>query len=153
MDMPVESARERIVHCAAAHSDRCTVKSFPGYVSLHVADKDAHYWSPRLSLSLEHEDGGRTRIEGTYGPHTDVWSAFLYGYMLVGSIGIFSGLLGACQRFLNMPAWGLWVASLMAFIAVGMYMLAQFGQKIGAQQTFVLHQIFEEAAGQSVEIH
>jgi hypothetical protein len=33
-----------------------------------------------------------------------------------------------------------------------MYLTAQFGQKIGAQQTFLLHQIYESAVGQSVEI-
>jgi len=152
IDLGVEAARERIVNCAQAHSDRCSVKSFPGYVSLHVTDKDAHYWSPRLSLSLEPEGEGKTRVNGTYGPHTDVWSAFLYGYMLVGLIGVFSGLLGACQFWLHMSAWGLWIATVMLLIAVGMYLLAQFGQKIGAQQTFLLHQIYEEATAQTVEI-
>ena len=152
IDSGVEATREMIVTCAQEHADRCSVKSFPGYVSLHVLEQDSHYWSPRLSLSLEPEGEGKTRVEGTYGPHTDVWSAFLYGYMLVGLIGVFSGLLGACQFWLNMSAWGLWIATFMLLIAVGMYMLAQIGQKIGAQQTFLLHQIYEQAVGSTIEI-
>ncbi len=150
--MDVEAARELIVHHARGHADRCEVKSFPGYVSLHVVEKDSHYWSPRLSLSLEPGGAGKTRIDGTYGPGTNVWAAFLYGYLLVGSIGLFSGLLGVCQFWLGMWAWGLWVATLMLLIAAGMYLSAQFGQKIGAQQTFLLHQIYEAAVGQSVAI-
>ena len=152
IDSDIETAQHTIVSSAQQHADRCSVKSFPGYVSLHILEKDTHYWSPRLSLSLEPGLEGKTRVDGTYGPHTDVWSAFLYGYMLVGLIGIFSGLLGACQFWLNMPAWGLWIAAAMLIIAIGMYLLAQFGQKIGAQQTFLLHQIYEQAVGATIEI-
>ena len=152
IDADIETARHTIVSSAQQQADRCSVKSFPGYVSLHILEKDTHYWSPRLSLSLEPELEGKTRVDGTYGPHTDVWSAFLYGYMLVGLIGIFSGLLGACQLWLNMTPWGLWIAATMLIIAIGMYLLAQFGQKIGAQQTFLLHQIYEQAVGTTIEI-
>ncbi len=152
LEMDMEAARELIVNHAREHPERCAVKSFPGYVTLFVVEKDTHYWSPSLSLSLESAGEGKTRIDGTYGPSTNVWSAFLYGYMLIGSIGVFSGLLGACQYWLSMQAWGLWIATAMLLIAVWMYLSAQFGQKIGAQQTFQLHQIYEEALGQSVEI-
>jgi hypothetical protein len=62
------------------------------------------------------------------------------------------GIEHGCQLWLKMPAWGLGIATVMLLIAIGMYLLAQFGQKIGAQQTFLLHQIYEEAAGQTVEI-
>ena len=150
--MDVEAACALIVNHAHEQADRCEVKSFPGYVSLHVVEQDSQYWSPRLSLSLEPEGAGKTLVEGTYGPSTNVWAAFLYGYLLVGSIGLFSGLLGVCQFWLGMQAWGLWIATLMLLIAIGMYLSAQFGQKIGAQQTFQLHQIYEAAVGQSVMI-
>jgi hypothetical protein len=152
IDLGVEAARERIVKGAREDADRCEVKSFPGYVSLHVLEKDSHYWSPRLSLSLEPAGEERTRVEGTYGPNTNVWSAFLYGYMLAGSAGMFSGLLGACQFWLGMRPWGLWIFVVMLLIMAAMYVCAQFGQKIGAQQTFLLHQIYERAVGESVEL-
>lgn len=152
IDLSIEAAREQIVNQARQQADRCNVKSFPGFVSLHVLEKDSHYWSPWLSLSLEPEGDGRTCIVGTYGPNTNVWSAFLYGYMLLGSVGLFSGMLGACQLCLHMRPWGLWIFTVMALIMAGMYVSAQLGQKIGAQQTFQLHQIYEVAVGESVEI-
>lgn len=152
LDLDVAAAVAQITNHARLHPDRCEVKSFPGYVSLHVVEKDSHYWSPRLSLSLEPEGEGKTRVDGTYGPNTNVWAAFLYGYLLVGSIGVFSVLLGGCQLCLGMQPWGLWIAAAMLLIAAGMYISAQLGQKIGAQQTFLLHQIYEEAVGCSVEI-
>jgi hypothetical protein len=41
----------------------------------------------------------------------------------------------------------------MLLILIGLYLLAQFGQKLGALQTFRLHQIYEAAMGRTVEIH
>jgi hypothetical protein len=35
----------------------------------------------------------------------------------------------------------------------GMYLLAQMGQKLAAQQIFSLHQIYEAAVAESVEVH
>ncbi|MEI2677185.1 MAG: hypothetical protein V9G29_04595 [Burkholderiaceae bacterium] len=113
IDIDVEGAGEMIAKYAREHADRCEVKSFPGYVSLHVVEKDTQYWSPRLSLSLEPEGEGKTRVDGTYGPSTNVWAVFLYGYMLVGSVGAFSGVLGGCQFWLGMQAWGQWIVTLM----------------------------------------
>jgi|GEM_PF-6382997 len=51
--MDVEAACALIVNHAREQADRCEVKSFPGYVSLHVVEQENQYWSPRLSLSLE----------------------------------------------------------------------------------------------------
>lgn len=152
IDLEVEAARDRIVLGARQEGDRCEVKSFPGYISLHVLEKDSHFWSPRLSLSLEPEGNDTTRVNGTYGPNTNVWAAFLYGYLLVGSAGLFSGLLGACQFWLEMRPWGLGLFLVAVVVMAGMYVSAQLGQKIGAQQMFLLHQIYERAVGQSAEI-
>jgi hypothetical protein len=152
IDLGVEAARERIVRGALQDENRCEVKSFPGYISLHVLEKDSHYWSPRLSLSLEPEGDNKTQVNGTYGPNTNVWAAFLYGYLLVGSAGLFSGLLGACQLWLEMRPWGLGLFLVAVVVMAGMYVSAQLGQKIGAQQMFLLHQIYERAVGQSAEI-
>jgi hypothetical protein len=152
LDLGVEAAREQIVNSALKQANRCEVKSFPGYVTLQVLEKDSHYWSPRLSLSLDPDGEGRTRVVGIYGPNTNVWSAFLYGYMLVGLVAMFSGLLGACQFWLGMAPWGLWIFAAMLLIMAAMYVSAQFGQKLGAQQTFLLHQIYESAVGEGAEI-
>ena len=37
--------------------------------------------------------------------------------------------------------------------AIGLYISAQFGQKLGAIQTFRLHQIYEAAIGRTADIH
>ena len=151
VELGVEETRRLLVSRVEESGARCELKSFPGFVCLRVPAEDRRFWSPRLNLSLEDEDG-HTRVQGTYGPNANMWSSFLYGYLLVGSAGLFSGILGACQWKLGMTAWGLWIFAAMAAIATGMYLMAQLGQKLGARQTFELHRIYEDAAGQRIEI-
>lgn len=152
IDLGVDEARQKIVQSASQEAARCEVKDFDGFVCLRVPESERHYWSPRLNLSLDSDGDGRTRVEGIYGPNANMWSSFLYGYLLVGSGGLFSGILGYCQWTLGMQTWGLWVFGVLVAVAIGMYLVAQFGQKIGARQTFQLHQIYEAAVGMTVEV-
>ena len=148
----VDDVRERLTTALQKAGEKFDVKSFPSYLSLRVPEAEQHYWSPQLQISLDPEDG-ETRLTGTYGPGTNMWASFLYGYLIVGSIGLFSGILGACQLCIGDSPWGLWIFAAMLAAAIGLYLSAQMGQKLGAWQTFQLHQVMEAAAGRSIEIH
>ncbi|MEZ5387096.1 MAG: hypothetical protein R3F13_16430 [Prosthecobacter sp.] len=152
IDLGVEATRQKIVESASREAGRCEVKHFAGFVCLRVPESERHYWSPRLNLSLEPDESGGTRVAGIYGPNANMWSSFLYGYLLVGTGGLFSGILGYCQWTLGMQPWGLWIFFTLLTVAIGMYLLAQFGQKLGARQTFQLHQVYEAAVGVTVEV-
>jgi hypothetical protein len=152
IELDIEEARRQIVSQVGRDEARCEVKSFPGFICLRIPEQDRHFWSPRLNISLEPDDQGKTRVQGTYGPNANMWSSFLYGYLLVGSIGLFSGILGCCQQTLGMTPWGLWIFAVMLVLGIGMYVMAQLGQKLGARQTFLLHQIYEAAVGREVRI-
>lgn len=132
---------------------RVEVKNFPGYVTLRIPEEDQHFWSPLLNLSLETDDEGRTVIHGIYGPNANVWTIFLYGYLLIGSLTLFSGLLGISQWVVGVNSWGLIIFGVLAGLLIGLYLLAQFGQKLAARQTYLLHLTYEAAVGRAVEIH
>lgn len=152
IELGPEATRDLIVQSLAQQEPKFLVKVFPGYIGLHIPVAEQHFWSPRLALELEATPEGTTRIEGTYGPDANVWSLFLYGYLVVGSLGIFSGILGGAQLVIESYPWGLYVCCSMAVIAAGMYLSAQFGQKLGAWQTFQLHQAYQTAIGRPAEI-
>jgi len=152
IDLSMDDMRDRLVRQARDDGDRCEVKCFPGYLTLRIPEADQHRWSPQLNLSLESDTPGKTHVEGTYGPNTNVWSAYLYAYLLVGTAGIFSGIFGACQWCIGATAWGLGVFAITVALAVGLYILAQFGQKLAAQQTFLLHRVYEDAVGHAVVV-
>lgn len=144
--MDAESASARVLEALAGLPEGIVVRAFPGLVGLHVADAQRRTWSPRLLLNFESQRDGTTIIEGVYGPEIEIWSVFLYGYFFTGMIGVFSAILGGAQFFIGSHAWGFWVAGGMAVVAAGLYVAAQFGQKLGAWQTFQLHQAWQAAA-------
>ena len=152
LDLDVGEAQEMVIGEVKNGSDRCEVKVFPGFVTLRIPEEDRHFWSPRLTLALEEPETGKTRIEGIYGPNANVWGMFLYGYLVIGSIGLFAGCLGFAQKLIGHTPWGLWIFGVMLASAIALYLFAQFGQKLGAIQTFRLHQIYESAMERTVDI-
>lgn len=153
VEWDVETAQQRLLDGLRQKGARCKVMDFPGYVTLRIPDQEQHFWSPQLTISLEPTDDGRTRLEGTYGPNTSVWSMYLYGYLLVGTASLFAAVFGLSQWLAGTRAWGLWILAGLATCAAGFYLVAQFGQKLGARQTFQLHQELEAAVGRTVDIH
>jgi hypothetical protein len=146
LDLGAEEARALIVGRIGNNGSECEVLSFPGFICLRVAQDRRRFWSPRLHLSLEALGEGKTRVSGTYGPNANMWSSFLYGYLLVGSVGLFSGILGWCQYALGLWAWGLWIFHPMLAATAGMFLLGHLGRKLGQRQTLELHRIYEQAA-------
>ncbi|WP_353565682.1 hypothetical protein [Haloferula sargassicola] len=144
--------QQRLFDALCAAGGSFEVKSFPGFLCLRIPPSDRHFWSPRLHLSFEAGEAGKTCLEGIYGPNANVWSLFLYGYLLVGSAALFGGSFGWAQHALGKTPWGLWIFWAALAIAAGLYVLAQFGQKIGSQQTYRLHQLFEAALGDRIEV-
>jgi len=153
VDLSPDQARTHLLRSFTADTSHFEVRDFPGFIGLHVAEKERRYWSPRLFLVLDPTPEGTTRIHGTYGPEIEVWSVFVYGYLITGLIGTFAGILGFAQMFIATTPWGLWVTGTAAAIAALLYVGAQFGQKLGAWQTFQLHQAYESAIGRPTEIH
>ena len=152
MDSPPEDTRQRILRLVAEHAAWIEVHNFPSFVGLHVPEEQRRYWSPRLFLSLEPAAPGGTKVTGTYGPEIEVWSVFLYGYLVSGLLGTFSAILGGAQLFVESHPWGFYVTGAMAVVATVLYLAAQLGQKLGARQTFELHQVCEKALGRTIEI-
>lgn len=153
LDLAMEEAHARLARAVEAGADPCEMKVFPGFICLRIPEQDRHFWSPRLNLEFEGTQDGKTRIEGIYGPNANVWGLFLYGYLLTGTFGLFSGIFGLAQCLIGKHPWALWIFGAMLALALALYLVAQFGQKLGAQQTFRLHRIYEAAMGRTVEVH
>lgn len=131
----------------------CSAKILPDFIVLNIRKQDQHFWSPQLSLSFElDEDGERTVIRGLYGPNPTVWAFFTYGYASIGILATFLGMYGFSQYSLGQEASILWSLPVLAVAALILYVVAQFGQKIGAEQMFTLHHFFEDSIGHRVHV-
>lgn len=153
IDSNPDETRARLLQAFAEKSPGIEVRGFSGFIGLHIAENSRHVWSPRLLLDLKSSAAGTTVIEGVYGPESDIWSIYLYGYLITGLLGTFAGALGWAQLVIGSQPWGLWVLGAMAALAGLLYLAAQFGQKLGAWQTFQLHQAYQTAVGQPTELH
>lgn len=142
---PRGPTRDILVRGLATHAPHLVVKPFAGFIGIHIADRQRRYWSPRLFLSLYDTPEGGTRIEDVYGPEIEIWGVFLYGYIISGMLGTFSGILGGAQLLIGAQPWGFWIAAGMAVAALLLYLAAQLGQKLGAWQTIQLHQAYTAA--------
>lgn len=143
---PAET-RARILDAFHRQAPAFEVKDFPGFIGLHIGAKERRYWSPRLLVVLEPTKEGTTVVQGIYGPEMEVWSVFLYGYLITGMLGTFSGMLAYAQFTVGSTPWALWVLAASAAIALLLYLFAQLGQKLGAWQTFQLHHTYQTAFG------
>lgn len=146
--LPPGEARTRLLQALAEHAPTLEVRAFPDFIGIHTPEAERRYWSPRLFLSLHPDPAGGTRIEGVYGPEIEVWSVFLYGYLITGLLGTFSALYGFAQLVIETYPFAFYGTGGMALGAVLLYGAAQLGQKFGAWQTFRLHQAYCTAFGE-----
>ncbi|MCB1066042.1 MAG: hypothetical protein KDN20_24380 [Verrucomicrobiae bacterium] len=153
LEMDPESLREQIVNRVQNSGGRFEIKSFPDFVCLRIHQEDRHFWSPRLNLSLAATDDGKTEVKGIYGPNANVWSLFLFSYLIAGFFGFIAAVIGISQWMIGNEPWGFWALGGALTVIVILYLVAQFGQKLGVQQTFLLHQTYESAIGAHAEIH
>ena len=147
VDLGLVEAQQRIVAAVGTERGQFEVKNFPGFICLRIHAEDRHLWSPRLNLSMEQTPDGRTLINGTYGPNANVWSMYLYAYLITGLLGVLSGIFGICQWLIGEYAWGLWVFGGIVVLGLALYIAAQFGQKLGARQMYQIHLAYEDAIG------
>ena len=114
------------------------------YAVIKIPREERHYWSPQLALTIEpYEDKKAVFVRGLYGPKPSVWAVFFMSYAALGIVSLFVGVFGLSQIMLEKPAPILWAIPGFAVIALIMYLVAQAGQKVGAEQMYRIHHFYE----------
>lgn len=132
--------------------EQFTTTHTQGNIYIKIHPKNQHMWSPQLHLSFE-QDEDQAIIRGLYGPNPTLWAIFFFGYVALGLSACFFGMWGLSKWSLGMDASVLWTLPVFAAIATGMYLSAQAGQKLGAQQMFDIHHCYEQAIDEKVAVH
>jgi hypothetical protein len=148
-----EAIRQMVENEIKSKGANCDLDIRKGHISVKIPEEDRHFWSPQLDLSIEQEEGeGKTLIRGHYGPNPNTWALFTYGYVVLGILFVFVGIWGMSKMTLHKPAPELWLLLVISGLAAGLYILAQFGQKLGAEQMFRLHFFYQKAIGENIRI-
>lgn len=146
-DLAPAEVQRTLVDGVRGRAGAFEVKNFPGFTTLRIGEGDRHFWSPRLVLSLDPADDGRTEVTGLYGPNANVWAILLYAYLFTGSFGLFSLILGLVQWKIGSNPWALWVFAVSAVVGTGLLAMARIGRRIGEPQIRLLHEAYEEVMG------
>lgn len=119
-------------------------KIVDNYIYLKIPEKDQHYWSPEMRISIKKINAGSI-ISAMVGPNGKVWATFLVFYGLAVMLLIFGGSLGISQWFLGIESMWLWSipASILTY---GIILLAaKYGQRLGREQHILLRYFLDEA--------
>jgi len=124
----------------------------PNHIILKIPPDQRHYWSPQLNISIEIKEDV-TVVRGLYGPNPNVWATFFFGYAILSVITLFTGMIGLSQFFLGLDPYWLWAVPFCLLSGLILYLIAQAGQKVGAQQMFELHHFYETIMKDKVMIN
>ena len=113
------------------------------HVFIRVPKNQEHFWSPQLGLEVEKHAQG-TLIRGLYGPKPGIWTMFMFFYAVIGASTLAMLVWGLSQWQLGSYAWALWFVPGGVLTIGGIYLLTQFGQKLGYDQMDQIHELFRE---------
>lgn len=138
-------AYKELLEKAIDNNDEFTGLVSDSYCVIKIKPEERHYWSPQLTLTLQDSKEGKIEIRGLYGPKPSVWAVFFMSYAALGILSLFVAVFGLSQLMLDKSAPILWAIPAMALVALVLYLSAQAGQKVGAEQMFRIHHFYEEA--------
>jgi len=151
VDFSFSDVQDRVKNALNNSKEPYMAIYLPNQVTLKIKSEERHFWSPQLNITMEENENG-TLIRGLYGPNPSIWAMFFFVYSALGIIILFAGMVVLTQLSLGLetPLW--WVIPFCIALIIIIYIIAQTGQKIGAQQMFDLHHFYEETLGEKVNI-
>ena len=133
LDLPREEAIQVLRAQLADSRSRDCWKGKGRWCEIHLPETEQRLWSPHLSLRLDHESQGSS-IFGRFAPKPEVWTFFMFLYVLVAFLILFGGTFGYVQWASGEPAWGLWAVWLgIPFLGL-IHLAAYLGQRLGQSQ-------------------
>jgi hypothetical protein len=139
----------RFKQAVADEHSPCQGKSLPNYAVLRIPQKDQHYWSPQLSISIEDTDEG-TLLRCLFGPRPAVWTMFIFFYAILALAGTIAGMYGLSQWTLEKPAYALLLVPFFIILAIAVYLTARTGQKMGHDQMVIEDSFLRSILGNNI---
>ncbi len=118
-------------------------KIIDNYIYLKIPEKDQHYWSPEMRISIKKGDVGST-VTAIVGPNGKVWATFLIFYGLAIMLLIFGGSLGISQWMLDIDSFWIWSIPVSVVLYVFIIIAAKYGQRLGHDQHLRLRYFLDE---------
>ena len=115
-------------------------------LSLTLRDGFRHFWTPHLDVQLTELPAGRTRIDGLFAPHPQLWTGFVALQLFFGLLSLGALIWLYSQYTLDRPLLTpTLVLGGMLFGGGFSYGAAYVGQGLGSEQMYELRSFLDQA--------
>ncbi|MFI4898685.1 MAG: hypothetical protein ACIARR_12785 [Phycisphaerales bacterium JB059] len=117
--------------------------------TLTVCDRDRHFWSPWLTLSVHDtpaDDGAPAcLVHARFNPHPSIWSAVIFSGLALLTISAIAAMWGVAQLIMGHTPLA-WIVIPACFILAGaLYWTSHIGQAIADEQMNTIQQGVRDA--------
>jgi hypothetical protein len=105
-----------------------------------------------VSASSDTEHGAPfiTELHGRFSPHPSLWSAYMFGYLLIGTLSFFSIMFGYAQHASGNKPTAWWAVPICLVPAVLMWWASLVGQRFARSQMHQLRTVIDQALNAEV---
>lgn len=137
-DQVMQRLRDRLRDCPG-----CTGASVGNHAELFVGPSEKHLWSPWLSVTADDGADGGTALRGRFGPHPTVWTLYMFLSFALGFALLVGATWGYAQWAMDVTPWALYSVPLILVLAMLLFGVSLFGQRLGAEQMASLRTTLE----------
>jgi hypothetical protein len=151
VESPMSAAEvvQRIKDGLKACKKDCQGTTAVRYAIITVPERERHFWSPHLTITIEDHEGGGCLVRGLYSPAPMAWTMFVFFYTVIGMSMLGALLYGLSCYSLDKPTTAFWWALGLAMVLLSIYLVSYSGQKLGRKQLGQLHRFIEDCLGQT----
>lgn len=123
-----------------SEDDSITGTRAKNLIFMRIPAKEAHYWSPELTVRIEPcSERGDTIVKCLVGPRQSVWAMFTFIYGAIAVFTLFAGMYAWTLYDMGHASnWG-WAVPIGIFVWGSIFTTSKIGQKRGRDQ--MLHLI------------
>jgi len=139
---------QRIKDNLKVRKSDCQGATAVGYAMLTVPERERHFWSPHLTITIDDHEGG-SLVRGMYTPSPMAWTMFVFFYTAIGLTTLGFLLYALSCLSLDKPTTTFWWTLGLALLFLTIYLVSYTGQKFGRKQMGQLQNFIEECLGQA----
>jgi hypothetical protein len=100
-----------------------------------------HFWSPWLTIEVEPREPTTARVSAMFSPHPSVWTGYLFGYLALAVVLLFSLIYAAAVVMSGDGGapWSLWIGGGAVIAMIGMWYASVVGQRLAGAQMDAIH--------------
>jgi uncharacterized membrane protein len=99
------------------------------------------------------EEENQITLRGLYGPKQSIWAMFAFTYGTLAMLFSIFSIWGAVEVQLYNDYSKFYLLPIILILSVVTYLIAQLGQKLGAEQMFELHHFFQSVTNSDVHVN